>query len=269
MNICFTTGQTFSKDRLSASLLDTFLGVLLVLCLGGQVIFKSLRPNPMVHLCWLLMPCHLITMIWIWICFNPKKTSTQRGACIFLASLCASCHWGPVGAAAFPDHADHTFPPWEGMAFDLHHALLCLMPFYWAIRYELTPISMQWMLYVFTWATWVNIGPYEVVSLVAGLNLNYMLSPPGPMQKKFPVLFDTVLYRPITIVGLIMLTIICRTSIGFVGWLFKAVGAIFGFGIPEDHWKIDEREKSSSINRASTNGSTNGNTTPRRKSKKD
>jgi len=218
-----TEARTIEPNRLRDSLLNRCLGWAFILCFLSQILFKAIRVNPFVQLCWLFMPCHLITLTWAYVCLCDKSTSRQRGICILLATVCASCHWGPVGAAALPDHSDHSLPPYEGYVFDIHHGLLVLMPFYWAARYEFTPISFGWLGYVFKWATFINVGPYSLISYTAGLNLNYMLAPPGPLQRKLPLIFDIPIYRAPTIVGLVLLTILCRTSIGFVGWMVKQI----------------------------------------------
>jgi len=216
-----TADRYIPTEILKSCRFDKFLGYVFILFFLSQVAFKGVREKPLVQLCWCFMPCHLITLVWAYICLCDKSTSKSRGVCILLATMCASFHWGPLGAAALPDRSDHLFPPYEGYVFDVHHALLGIMPFYWACRYQLLPMSWSWLAYTSKWGIWIAIGPYTVIGYIAGLNLYYMLAPPAALQRKIPQLFDTPLWRCISLPSLILMTAVCRSIIGFVGWLFK------------------------------------------------
>merc|ERR1711916_77402 len=96
-------GQRTNPD----SVIDVLLGTVLALCWMSQIVFKALRPSPLVQMCWLAMPCHLITMVWVYVLLTKGKRNWNQ--CVYLATLASVYHWGPVSAAMFPDWNDHKF----------------------------------------------------------------------------------------------------------------------------------------------------------------
>jgi hypothetical protein len=198
------------RRSLPRSLLNKLFGYTLLLCFTSQVVLKAIRPQPLVQLCWLTMPCHVITLVWVYILLQPKGNGNYR-LCVYLASVITGCHWGPVGAAASPDWSDHQYKI-EGKIFVVHHGLLVLMPFYFAARYDLLPFTFKYVCHV-TWvATLVNVCGYTLLSYVSGLNVNYHLHPP-PKLMKLPM-FDTPFYRFYVIGILILLAIFFRMLVG-------------------------------------------------------
>jgi hypothetical protein len=218
------------------SYVDIAMASALALCLGSQVVFKAVRPSPLVQLCWLFMPCHLFTMTWIYILLQPNRGSRW---CRYLATLLATFHWGPVGAAAKPDWSDHQF--WiEGPIFFVHHILLVGLPFYFAVRYGLLPMSTKYFLHSTFVATIVNVSPYVFISFTSGLNVNYSLIPP-PLGKKAVELSGGWLmhrfYRPYVVFWLIVLSLFFRVLVGGFGAVVngacRAVGSLLGSAKPK------------------------------------
>lgn len=195
---------------------DLFIGLTFALCWFSQLIFKALRKQPLVQMCWMFMPCHLITLIWIYVCLS--KGRSNYNFCVYLATLASVYHWGPVSAAVFPDWGDHKF--WlEGPIFALHHGMLVAMPFYWALRYRLLPLSWGFVCHM-TWvAMFVNCGFYTLISYLSGLNVNYMLYPPPKVA--LWGLLNTPYYR----FNVIALLIVTSTALWIV---FAAVNKIGG-----------------------------------------
>ena len=182
---------------------DAFLGVMYLVCWLSQLLLKAMRPNALIQLCWLFMPCHLITLLWAYI-FLSKPQARNYHYCVYLASLATAFHWGPTSAAAFPDFEDHQYPI-EGVMFIIHHGLLVLTPIYFAARYEILKLDFKFLCHLTMVATLINVGPYTLISYITGLNLNYHLYPP-PKLVNTPV-FSTIYYRFIVIAGLIVFSI--------------------------------------------------------------
>lgn len=198
------------RRSLPRSLLNKLFGYTLLLCFISQVVLKAVRPQPLVQLCWLTMPCHVITLAWVYILLQPKGNGNYQ-LCVYIASIITGCHWGPVSAAASPDWSDHQFKI-EGKIFIVHHGLLVLMPLYFAARYDLLPFTWKYVGHV-TWvATLANVCGYTLLSYVSGLNVNYHLYPP-PKLMKLPV-FDTPFYRFYVIGILIALAVFFRMLVG-------------------------------------------------------
>jgi hypothetical protein len=203
------------------STLDLALGSILMICWLSQVVFKALRPNALVQLCWLAMPCHLITLLWCYVLLSKGRKNYRE--CVYLATLAGLYHWGPVSAALFPDWNDHVFKRAEGLVFVVHHGLLCLMPFYWAFRYDLVPMSWRFSWHYTALATFINIDIYTLLSYVSGLNVNYHLYPP-PKVMHWPFL-NTVYYRFNVIAALIIISpilyLMCRIVNGIGRLVFR------------------------------------------------
>lgn len=223
---------------------DRMVGAILFACWMSQVVLKAIRPNALIQMWWLIMPCHLITLAWCHILLNgdlhaelPSLTDTDGNAksmttqlaakrsllvrmkasdqCRWIATLIATYHWGPAGAAAIPDWTDHQYRI-EGFIFVLHHGLLVLLPFYFAAKFGFLSASLDFFLHS-TWiATWVNVGPYTVASYLTGLNVNYHLCPPPKLLKMG--FFQSIYYRFYVVLALIVLSLLCRFGISFVGW---------------------------------------------------
>ena len=204
------------------STLDLVLGTVLMLCWLSQVVFKALRPNPIVQLCWLAMPCHLITLIWTYVLLTKGQNNWPQ--VVYYATLACVYHWGPVSAAMFPDWNDHVFKAVEGPVFLVHHGILVAMPFYWALRYELQPLTWRFIGHFTLVATFTNVGIYTLLSYVSGINVNYMLYPP-PKVAHWPFL-DTPYYRFYVIGLLIVLSI----ALWLVLRVVNAFGRLFRRG---------------------------------------
>lgn len=181
--------------------LDKTFAVIFCLCWVTQLVFKAMRPSPFIQMCWLLMPCHLITLTWpilLW-----RKMSSRDA--IHIATLLASVGWGPCSAAAFPDWSDHQFRL-EGKVFVVHHAMLCLMPFYFAARFGLMRPSIALVMQSVGVSAFVNTILYAVVGNFTGLNLNYQIYPPKVFLASRTIL-ATPYYRIPTVSGLAVLTV--------------------------------------------------------------
>ncbi|RNF15293.1 TMEM164 family protein [Trypanosoma conorhini] len=209
-----------SRGKCQDSRLNMLLGLVLLLCWSFQVLLKALRPQPLVQLGWLLMPCHLLTLLWVAVLLRTGPSHYPTN--VYLATLAADYHWGPVAAMASPDWGDHRYKL-EAPVFMVHHGLLLIMPCYFAARYELLPLTTSHLLHVTAVATLVNIGFYTPYAYISGLNLNYMLYPPPKLMRVFP--FTSVAYRFYVIAILIALTAMFHVVIaGFgegVRWLLS------------------------------------------------
>jgi hypothetical protein len=215
--------QERKRQRLGMpnSLVNKVFGFTFLACFASQVYLKAIRPRPLVQLCWLFMPCHVITLAWAYILLQPAA-KRNYARCVYLASVITGCHWGPTSAAAAPDWSDHQFRV-EGYIFVLHHGLLVVMPVYFAVRYELLPFSARYLWNV-TWvATLINVNFYTLLSYVSGLNINYHLYPPPKLMKA--AIFATPFYRFYVIAVLVMLAATCRLC---VGALASAVKLLIG-----------------------------------------
>jgi len=209
-----TSSPTKGKHGSKRSRLEMCLGVIFFLCWLSQVYLKSVRPMPLVQIWWLIMPCHLITLLWVYVFLisrNPRLS-------MYLASLATACHWGPVSAAMFPDWSDHQYRI-EGFIFMLHHGLLVIMPVYYAARHGLVRFSLPFLVHVTWLATWINVGPYTIVSYVTGLNVNYHLYPPPKLMKL--AIFATPYYRFYVIAALIVFTVAFYLGTLAVAWCLK------------------------------------------------
>ena len=202
-----------------SSRLDQVLGLLYLACWVFQITLKALRPQPLIQLCWMLMPCHLITLVWVYVLLSPPRLANMN-LLVYLASLCSAYHWGPTSAAAVPDWGDHQFVI-EGYFFVLHHGLLLLTPVYFAARYGLLPFTWQFLAHA-TWvATLINVGPYTVLSYLSGLNINYHLYPPPRLMTQ-PV-FATIYYRFIVVGLLVVATVVCYFCIDGAGYVLRGI----------------------------------------------
>lgn len=193
--------------------IEVVVGLIFVACWLSQVYLKSIRPHPIVQLCWLFMPCHLITLVWAYI-FLSKPSATNAALHRYLGTFVLAVSWGPMSAAAVPDWSDHQFYV-ERVIFIVHHFLLVTCPFYFAARYRLLPFTWGFLVHVTMVTTWINIGPYTVISYLSGLNVNYHLYPP-PKLMNHPV-FRTQYYRFIVIGLLIVTTVVLRVGIAAIG----------------------------------------------------
>ncbi|EAN98430.1 hypothetical protein C3747_204g39 [Trypanosoma cruzi] len=190
-----------SRGKSTKSLLNKLLGVFFLLCWACQVLLKISRPHPFVQIGWMLMPCHLFTLLWAAVLLRTGPSQYPEN--VYLATLAADYHWGPTAALASPDWGDHQYK-FESYFFMVHHGLLFIMPFYFAVRYDLLPMTRSHLLHATALATLVNIGFYTPYSYISGLNVNYMLYPPPKLMHVFP--FKYVAYRFYIIAFLIVLT---------------------------------------------------------------
>lgn len=209
------------NQRSSGGTVERMLGGILFLCWLSQVYLKAVRPMPLVQIWWLIMPCHLITLLWCYVflvCQNPKLS-------MYLASLATAFHWGPVSAAMFPDWSDHQYKI-EGYIFVVHHGLLVILPLYYAARHGLLRFNMTFLIHA-TWvATWINVGPYTAVSYLTGLNVNYHLYPP-PKLMKLPI-FASPFYRFYVIAALVGLTVAFYCGTLLLAWIVRKLTGIRG-----------------------------------------
>jgi hypothetical protein len=205
--LCFRLSHGYFAEVVTArrptvnpkSLLDQLLGVALVACYVAQIGLKGLRPNPLVQVFWMVMPCHLITLVWAYVLLS--QGSKNYHFCVYLATMCGAFHLGPVAASALPDLSDHQYFI-EGPLFYAHHALLVVMPFYYAARYGLLPLTPRFIAQATAIGSFMNFGPYTVLSYVTGLNINYNLHPPPKLAK-----FTDVSYRWTGAVPALMLSV--------------------------------------------------------------
>ncbi|CUG90599.1 transmembrane protein, putative [Bodo saltans] len=207
--------QSMPKSWLNRAFGWIFLG-----CWLFQVVLKAMRPRPLVQLCWMFMPCHLITLAWVYVFLYSGPRQRNYRFCVYLVSMVSAFHWGPTSAAMFPDWSDHQFKI-EGSIFILHHGMLVLMPIYFAARYGLLPFTRNFLLHA-TWvATLINVGPYTLISYVSGLNVNYHLYPPPKLMSL--AVFATPYYRFYVVGLLVLMTIGFYCGIVVLGRLCKII----------------------------------------------
>jgi len=173
-------------------LLDFLMGFILALCWLIQFYFKATRPNPLVQLVWLAVPCHMMTLTWAWVLLQPARAANYA-YCQFIASILSLSGWGPYSASAFPDWSDHQY--WfERPMFYVHHFILLFLPHYWAWQHGIPPLTKP-LLFTYLWAaTTINFYIYTPLSYLSGINVNYNLHPHLGMIKPGAVM-DTRWYR--------------------------------------------------------------------------
>lgn len=213
------------RVSMPASWLNRAIGAVYLACWLFQVFVKAVRPTPLVQLCWLFMPCHLITLVWVYVFLYSSPQKKNYWTCVYLASMATAFHWGPVSAALFPDWSDHQFKI-EGTVFVVHHGLLVLTPLYFAVRYQLLPFTWRFLVHA-TWvATLINVGPYTLISYLSGLNLNYHLYPPPKVSKMW--IFATPYYRFYVILALIGFTAVFVVSTKVLAAVVTGTARLFG-----------------------------------------
>ncbi|ORC88203.1 uncharacterized protein TM35_000182600 [Trypanosoma theileri] len=205
-----------SRGRSTKGRLNKLLGIIFLFLWVLQLIFKALRPTPFVQMGWLLMPCHLITLIWAFVLLRQKESEYALN--VYLATLAADYHWGPAAASLVPDFGDHQYRI-ESYFFVFHHGLLLIMPFYFSARYELLPMNLKHLLHVTAVAVVVNICLYTLISYISGLNVNYMLYPPPKLWGVFP--FTSKAYRFYIIAILMGCTVVFHVIISKSGDIIK------------------------------------------------
>lgn len=210
--------RTLGAGRSVKCPINTAIAAILIGCLATQVAAKASRPKPLIQLGWLLMPCHILTAVWVYIFLHNKPS--DFGSCCYLGTLTVDVLWGPLAALASPDMGDHQFRI-EGTIFVLHHSLLVLLPFYFAIRYNTLGMSWQHLWHL----TWV-CTTYKLVfstpyALLTGMNLNYMLYP--PTVRFAPAILKSVYYRPAYIAIFMLFSVMCNVIVRFVAKMVRKV----------------------------------------------
>jgi hypothetical protein len=177
---CVSEARQTSKPRFAA---DTFFGAVLLVAWILQVIFKAARENPLVQLCWLAVPCHVMTLCWAFVLLSPPAARNYP-LCRYLASLLSLSSWGAFAAAAFPDMDDHLFSI-EAPAFFIHHFVLLLMPHYFAAKHGLLRLTWDLLAAYLATAFAINFFVYTPFALFSGVNVNYNLGPHPAMARRW------------------------------------------------------------------------------------
>lgn len=188
--------------------INTAIAYTLLACFAAQVYSKGSRPKPLVQLGWLLMPCHMTTLVWAYI-FLRQRPEHYGNNC-YIASLLVDWAYNPLGALLSPDKRDHQFP-FEGTVFLLHHVLLALLPVYYAARYHTEALSGQHVMHLVWVSVLLNYYVRTPIAFFLGLNLGYMLSPP-PVAG-LPQLFHSIYYRPAY--TLLFIPIACAHNVAY------------------------------------------------------
>ncbi len=168
-------GDAYFSASKPALMMDYFLGTILAVCWLAQVFFKASRPNPLVQLFWMCVPCHLITVAWAYALLSPPSWRNYQ-TCRFLAALLSMSSWGGVMASLFPDWSDHQYRI-EGFMFYLHHGALLVMPHYWAAKHGMIRLRADLFWTYIVVALGINFFVYTPLSYVSGVNINYNLYP--------------------------------------------------------------------------------------------
>ncbi|EPY33420.1 hypothetical protein STCU_02227 [Strigomonas culicis] len=145
--------------------INTAISMVLLLCFASQVYAKGSRAQPLIQLGWLLMPCHVITLVWTWVFLHqgPQHYATN----CYLATLFLDWWWSPLAALLVPDRSDHVFP-FESTIFRVHHGLLIGLPFYYALRYHTLGLSRAHVCHLTLIPVLISFGIFTVYALFTG-----------------------------------------------------------------------------------------------------
>jgi TMEM164 family len=170
------------ERRKSLQHFDRFLGLLGVACFAVTVALKLSKPHPVFQLHYLLQPCHVLTVMFVMLCWLPS--SSRVAHMVYNAYSC--CFVSTVFALASPDLRGR--PPLEILHFWLLHWLLLVLPFYMEAtrKFVLRPGNIFAHFSIMSLYHFAFLCP---VTLAVGGNMNYLLQPPN-----VPILIDIGAY---------------------------------------------------------------------------
>ena len=138
---------------------------------GLQLAFKIISGSAI----FLLFPCHMLTMLWIYVLASPPTPSNR-----YLYRFMLHFLQGPLLAVLFP--VDHVLSlPFERETYWLQHGLLLFVPFYMVARqrdaypYNGNDGFWAWVCMSFgVWSAWHWVV-MQGVSVVTQVNIGHML----------------------------------------------------------------------------------------------
>ena len=135
---------------------------------------------------WMLQPCPMNQLFILIILYEPYYLTPQN----ILYLLTLTC--GGVQALMFPDSQSRG--PLSVAHFYLQHLLIVIVPWYWFIQYIDTIsnfVSIWVVVRVHALGLLYQFALLLPSAIISGVNINYALSPPKPLQK-----YGTM-YRPV------------------------------------------------------------------------
>lgn len=206
-------------------LMDQVIGYFMLFLWGFQIVLKCLHSMPLVHLCWMIMPCHVFTVLWGYIltCAPEKK---NYNLCVYLATMMLGMHWGPLAAGLWPAIDDHEM--WiEWPFFVVHHGFLIALPVYWGIRHEYLPLSLKFLWHITGAAGFVTSAIHHPMCWVTGLNLVVHLHLPAPLQQT--ALLGHQFFLPVVFFILMICVVCLHTCCIFLCGAIKLIfSCVFG-----------------------------------------
>ena len=164
-------------DNLNPPLLVRIATFIFFTC---QIIYKSTGyPGKILFMA---MPCNIVWIMWAALCFLPLKTQTMH----IMYQLIVPYTSLAIVAVATPDTTDLTMWMEVPFFFSMHYALIVYpMYFLWSGRISvlspgdgLVSNFLNWWALACAFFALFYFGVAAPLSLIFGINLNYMLSPP-------------------------------------------------------------------------------------------
>ncbi|KAJ1501369.1 hypothetical protein HMI54_010035 [Coelomomyces lativittatus] len=169
------------------SRLDILFLILLCSSLSLVVIYKLYRKTTI----FLLQPCHVsMASLILLLLYNPKKEAPHIGFNIYLHTI-----WGTILALLVPDLRDCDLF-FERYNFWIEHLLLLITPVYILLkrRLALFPLTPNLAFAAFFFKALYHSLLLSLVSLIFGVNVNYLLLPPPGTLEVFSHFYRLVMY---------------------------------------------------------------------------
>ncbi|KAI3646479.1 hypothetical protein MP228_009407 [Amoeboaphelidium protococcarum] len=212
------TKRSWLERVVHVSLVVTFIMTLKFTYVKGFMLF-------------VLQPCHITNLMYIYL----LTLDTRRKLPHIMFNILLHLSWGILLAVVQPDLRDsHQFM--EKHFFWYEHIILLALPIWcmWKKRFYVMPLQMNLAL-----ASFLGLAVYHslilaTVSLLSGVNVNYMLKPPIGLLEMFGAF-----YRPVMYLFCFALTFLMR----FVIWevVIRAVDKLRG------HQLVDGGDKDQNL----------------------
>jgi uncharacterized membrane protein YgcG len=206
----------------------------------------------------MLMPCHLLTTALLAMHFAPRSVRVSDWATLMFNHY-MSYTFMPVLAVALPDLRDYTLP-FETVAFFAQHIFMIASPVLFILRRKFHIIRGHRIeIAAYAFGTAVFFFFLVPVSILNGVNLNYMLSPPPGILAQFGRA-----YRPVQMVLCIILLIISNVvHRGLLPSLADRLAPIGRTASSRDIRRVRENRSNSSGTARSTRSSSSRSGRPR------
>eukprot|EP01083_Nonionella_stella_P289012 983585_1 len=216
----------------------------------------------------MLLPCNMLWIFSLVLCFLPSSKSSQTNAQkpaykylnlnqsaiieIIIQLWCGYIAL-PITALAEPDTTD-SIQCGEVYFFFAHHTLLILYPYYYLgtgrtslslRRYSILQ-HIQWWLVTCAFFAAFYFGVIAPLGISVGLNLNYMVNPPGGTPLAEPELRSN--YRLWSIVGCGIMFGIMRISLGMMEYAMELMmGAVERLTLAADNDRDSDSDKKNKL----------------------